>query len=88
MKIIITKRQLVAEMMHYGPAFNKNNYLAIKTDKNLNEGIGAGALFLSLPAIIKLCRYAIVKGQEYWIKKVNKELYKKIDKRTFASLLD
>jgi hypothetical protein len=87
MKIIITKRQLVAEMVHYGPAFNKNNYLAIKPDKNLNEA-GAAALFLSLPAIIKLFRFAIDKGQEYWIKIVNEELYKKIDKRTFASLLD
>ena len=86
MNLVLTRKQLFAEKAHLGPAFNHNNYILVQNNK-VNEG-GAIALFLSLPAIIKLFRFAIDKGQEYWLKKVNKELYAKIDKRTLVSLLD
>lgn len=86
MNLILTRKQLLAEKAHLGPAFNYNEYIVIKNNK-INEG-GGIALFLSLPAIIKLFRFAIDKGQEHWLKVFNKDLYEKIDKRTLMSLLD
>ena len=41
--IFLTHRQLVNEKVHYGKAFNKNNYILIQ-ERNLNEG--AFGLFL------------------------------------------
>lgn len=85
MKIFLTYRQLINEKVHYGPAFDKNNYIVIQ-ERNLNEGMFG--LFLSIPAVIKLFRFCIEKGQEYWLKIFYKDLYDVIDKRTLVSLLD
>ena len=83
--IILTEKQFRAEKVHLGSAFNSSNYIRIQ-QKNLNEGMLG--LVLSIPAIIKLFRFCIEKGQEYWLKIFYKDLHKVIDHRTLTSLLD
>lgn len=85
MNIFLTYRQLINEKAHYGPAFDKSNYIVIQK-RNLNEG--ALGLVLSIPALIKIFRFCIEKGQEYWLRIFYKDLYQIIDKRTLTSLLD
>ena len=79
--IFLTPKQFLAEKTHLGAGFNSDNYLLINDNKNVNEGIGG--FIVSLPAIIKLFRMGVEKGQEAWIKKFNADFYDKIDKRSF-----
>lgn len=83
--VIITEQQLRSKKVHLGAAFNPDNYIRIQNE-NLNEG--ALGLVLSIPAIIKIFRLCIDKGQEYWLKIFYKDLYDVIDHRTFSSLLN
>ena len=86
--IMISEQQLRAEMIHLGPAFNPENYIYIKS-RQINEAgvVATIAMIMSIPQVIKLFRYCIDKGQEYWLDKILGSS-KKISKAKFGDLFD
>lgn len=87
--ILITEQQLRAEMVHLGSAFNPDNYIRIKS-KQTNEAagvLGTIAMIMSIPQVIKLFRYCIDKGQDYWLDKILGST-QGISKAKFSRLFD